>query len=165
MRALPARLVATDEHISRLRESIESFWPERRPGAANLSGACVFATATARLVFGGRAHGNWHHVHLRSADGTLVDLTAGAGIRQAAAERLALHAADPRFALPPHWIGEDVEPLLHDPAFIRSRDFLEVWQGVQPRARDWARHCLTSPEIAERPGVERGCRRQLVDRA
>jgi hypothetical protein len=131
------------ETVERMRAFLRIVWAERaaeygREAPEDLTGACVFATAFARTALGaGEVRGNWHHTYLQMADGTIVDLTEGAGVAEQARERMALHERYPSMRSP-HFVGPDVDIHMHDEKFMRSRDFQETWQSVQERAGQWA---------------------------
>ena len=143
-------LPATEETITAAKTFLAQHWQEwlaenRRPDHGDLRGACVFATAFARLLFGGSPVGNWHHLRLKVGE-IHIDFTEASGVREQALERDAeyreLEAAMPSFRRPSFFQGTDPDPLLHQPDYLRSPDFIESWHSVQPRAQDWAKEFL-----------------------
>lgn len=140
--------------IAELKQFITERWNERaqqlgRDEPADLTGACIFATAFAQRILGGQLRGNWHHTYLQMEDGQIIDLTEGAGVREQALERMDLHAQHPS-SRSPFFVGPDVDIHQHDPAFLRTSDFMDTWQSVQDRAEQWAQMYSHSLEGHER---------------
>jgi len=143
-------LPATEETVAAAREFFSRRWQEwlaenHRPNHGDLRGACVFATAFSRVLFGGRPVGNWHHLRLE-VDGGHIDLTDAAGVQEQAREQdVEYRRAEvelPGFRRTSFFQGTDPDPLLHQPAFLQSPDFREAWRSVQPRAKGWAKQFL-----------------------
>jgi GNAT superfamily N-acetyltransferase len=134
---------AMDDRVERLRKFLISKWGSRSEGLGrshpeDLTGACIFATSLAKKVLGeGTVRGNWHHTYLQLDDGTIVDLTGAAGVREQALERQKLHEQYPH-TKSPFFVGPDVDPHMHDPAFLKTRDFRDTWNSVQDTTQEWA---------------------------
>ncbi len=148
-RKAAVRLQPSAPELQAAREFLEARWSEwlaerGRQAGGGLAGACVFASAFARLVFGGDVRANWHHTWIEHPHGTRIDLTGAAGVREQAAERLKLAGEIGPQALSPFFQGADPDPWADQPAFRVTRDFQDTWASVQPRARAWAREFRAS---------------------
>jgi len=140
----------TEETVSETKEFFTLRWQEwlesrNRPNSGDLRGACVFATAFSRFIFGGKVVGNWHHLRLLVGQ-DYVDLTEGIGVKEQAKEHdieyTRLEQELPGYRRSRFFQGTDPDPFLHQPAFISSYEFKEVWQSVQPQAKEWAQQFL-----------------------
>lgn len=120
----------------RARVFFTSKWKQYRK-AKDLTGACVFATAFAQHIFGGRYIGNWHHIFLKVGR-EIIDLTQATGVKEQAEERMALINKYGKAWLPPFFQGVDPNPYLVQDKFLKSRDFKDTWKSVLPRAIEWA---------------------------
>lgn len=103
----------------------------------SLTGACVFATAFSKEIFGGEPSGGWHHVFLSVGD-EIIDLTQAVGVKKQAMERIKIAKLFGNAWLSPFFQGSDPDPYLIQPGFLKSRDFKETWKSVLPRAKSWA---------------------------
>lgn len=147
------------DQIDEMRAFVKTKWAERaielgRETPADLTGACIFATAFAHKVLGGEVRGNWHHTYL-DVDGQTVDLTEGEGVREQAIERQQLHSTYPSMRSP-HFVGPDVDIHMHDPSFLATPDFRDTWDSVQERAAMWASEylALDSPGVDRQGGID-----------
>ena len=139
----PRKLPAAEENVAAAKAFLEQAWCGRaveygQPEPADLTGACIYAAAFCRLLFGGTVRGGWHHIWLE-VDGRKIDLTAAVGVNVQAAERLELANRYGPSVLSEFFQGANPDPYLDQPAFRRTADFRDTWKSVQPRVRDWAR--------------------------
>lgn len=117
----------TPENVDKARAFVARKWRQwcaeyGKPAPADLSGSCRFSSQFARRLFGGRIVGNEHHVFVRLADGTVLDLNAGAADVRACAD-----------------------PYRHDPWVWRYRPHLDLQRSCRPRVARWVREFLDEP--------------------
>lgn len=114
--------------LSELQAHAMMLWRERAeeldlPIPSDLSGSCRFTSLFVQSLFGGDIRGNWDHFHVRTRDGTVIDLNASAE------DVLAIKAA-----------GRD--PYRHERRFVSSRDVREIFDTCRPRVEAWTSEWL-----------------------